>query len=170
MSSPVGFQLTFEMEREHLDATLAELALRLSPPGLATYLATVVDPFLRERIDQRFSGEGDDVTGAWHPLAVATQQIRASYGYPPAHPINVRSDKLRSWLVGTPADIKVSGFDAEANHPPPTTDAVMNTKLTTAQAGKSHPFTPARPVIGMNENDLMFITSSLVAYIAEDFI
>jgi hypothetical protein len=170
MTGPIGFQLTFEVERDHLDVLLTDLALKLSPPGLAGFLDTVVDPFIRSRIEQRFDTEGDDVTGSWHPLTIATQQIRASYGFPPAHPINVRTRDLRDWLVNTPADIKVTGFTAEANHPPPTSNTVLNTKLAAAQSGKTHPATPARPVLGLNENDLMFVTSSLVAYIAKGII
>lgn len=165
-----GFEVTFEVDRQHLDLVLGSLAAKLSPPGLASFLDMIVDPFIRERINQRFAMEGDDVSGAWHPLSAATQHIRASYGFPAAHPINVRTGELRDWLVNTPSDIKVSGFTAEANHPPPTTDSVMNTKLVTAQSGKAHPKTPARPVIGLDENDLLFVTSSLVAYISEGMI
>ncbi len=143
---------------------------RLGAIGLVTFLNTVVDPFIRNRIDQRFQGEGDDVVGTWHPLAVATQQIRAYYGFPPDHPINVRTSKLRSHLVGTQSDVKAFGIGATLQHPPPGTDAIMNKKISTAQSGSSSPSTPARPVIGVNENDLLFITTSLVAWLSQDMI
>lgn len=143
---------------------------RLGAIGLVTFLQTVVDPFIRNRIDQRFKGEGDDVVGVWHPLAVATQQIRASYGFPPDHPINVRTSKLRSHLVGTQSDVKAFGIGATLQHPPPGTDAILNKKIQTAQSGSSSPSTPARPVIGVNENDLLFITTSLVAWLSQDMI
>lgn len=157
-------------DRSSVDQALAYLEARLNPIGLATFLTTVVDPFIRNRIQQRFASEGDDVSGAWHPLAVATQQIRASYGFPSDHPINVRTGKLASYLIGTRGDVKQTGVGAALQHPPPGADAIMAKKIKTAQSGSSSPSTPPRPVIGVNENDLMFVTSSLVAWLSQDMI
>jgi hypothetical protein len=157
-------------DRSSADRAIQYLEARLSPVGLVTFLSTVVDPFIRNRIQQRFAGEGDDVVGAWHPLSVATQQIRASYGFPPSHPINVRTGKLESWLVGAKSDVKQFGIGASLEHPPPGSDAILSKKLSTAQSGSSSPVTPARPVIGVNENDLLFVTSSLVAWLSQDMI
>lgn len=56
-------------------------------------------------------------------------------------------------------------------HPPAgSADPITAKKLKTAQSGSSKPSTPARSVVGVNENDLLFITSSLTAYLVEDFI
>lgn len=162
-----GYYVLIETDTKEVNAVIQQLQDRLSPIGLVTYLNTVVDPFVRERIDQRFGSEGDDVSGAWHPLEQATQQIRAAYGFPPDHPINVRTGKLHSFLVGTPSDVKPDGMGATLEHPPPIADPIIRKKLDTVQAGSASPKTPARPVIGLNQNDLLFITSSLVAYLVE---
>lgn len=157
-------------DRASVDRALQFLEARLSPVGLVAFLNTVVDPFIRNRIQQRFASEGDDVVGTWHPLAAATQQIRAFYGFPPSHPINQRTGRLESWLVGTSSDVKQFGVGASLQHPPPGSDAILNKKLKTAQSGSSYPPTSPRPVIGVNENDLLFVTSSLVAWLSQDMI
>lgn len=165
-----GFYVFIETDKSEFQKVMDHVQDRLSPVGLVTYLDTIVDPFLRNRIEQRFAGEGDEVSGAWHPLAEATQQIRSSYGYPPDHPINVRTGKLRAHLVGTESTVQADGMGATLQHPGPVADGVTRKKLVTAQSGSTSPSTPARPVIGVNENDLMFVTSSLVAYLAEGMI
>lgn len=164
------FLVDIETDAASAVAVLAHLTMKLSPAGLHTFLDTMVDPFIRARVDQRFASEGDDVVGAWHPLTVATQMIRAAKGYPSAHPINQRSHKMHSFLVNTQSDVKPTGIGATLTHPPPTGDGLMNQKIQTAQAGKSRPRTPPRPVIGVNENDMLFITSELALYLSEDFI
>lgn len=160
-----GFQIDFDVDAAHFNALLAELHLKVSPAGLTTFLNTIVDPFIRSRIDERFASEGDDVTGAWSPLTVATAMIRASQGISPDHPINVRTSKMRDYLVNTQSDVKPTGFDAVLSHPPPTGDAKLNEKIKTAQMGSTSPRTPPRPVIGLNQNDLLFVTSELVIYL-----
>lgn len=170
MTSPVGFQVTYDVDAKHFAALLADLTLKVSPPGLATFLNTTVDPFIRARIDARFSGEGDEVVGSWHPLTQATQAIRASQGLPPDHPINVRHGKMKHFLTQSKMDVKPSGFDAVGIHPPPTGDKEMQEKIVTAQMGRNSPRTPPRPVLGVNENDLLFITSELVVYLTAGLI
>lgn len=160
-----GFNILFEADAASTNAMLAELEKRLSSEGLADFLSDRVDGFLRARIAQRFSGEGDDVSGAWHPLTVATSMIRASQGFPPDHPINVRTGDMRSFLVNSASDVKEHSLGATLKHPPPTTNKFINEKIRTAQQGKSRPRTPPRPVIGVNENDLLFVTSELAAYL-----
>lgn len=166
----MSFYVLIETDFAHADAVIDSLLVRASPVGLAAFLNTVVAPWVRNRIEQRFDNEGDDVSGSWDPLAAATQSIRASYGFPPDHPINVRTGSLRSFLVGTNSDVKPNGFGADLQHPPPSSDAIMNKKIKTAQSGDPNPRTPARPVMGLNENDLLFITSSLSAWLTQDMI
>lgn len=166
-----NFSITIETDRSRVDAVVQKLESKIEPAGLAMFLQTVVDPFLRNRIDNRFGGEGDDVSGNWHPLAQSTQMIRASYGFPPSHPINKRTGKLHSQLVNSSSDVKPNGFGATLTHPAPgTLDTITTKKLTTAQMGSSRPPTRPRPVLGVNENDLLFVTSSLAAYLIQGII
>jgi hypothetical protein len=165
-----GFYVQVTADHSTVDKVLKQLEDRTSPQGLQDFLDDKVDDFIRNRISDRFTKEGDDVSGAWHPLEQATQQIRASYGYPADHPINVRTGQLKAFLVNSHSDIKTDATGATLQHPPVTGDAAMNKKIATAQSGSSYPSTPARPVIGVNQNDLLFVTSELVAYLMEGMI
>lgn len=159
-----GFYIDIEVEDSDFQAAMALLNFRTSPAGISAFLATVADPYVRARISQRFASEGDDVSGRWHPLTRATESIRTSKGFPPAHPINVRTGKMESFLVNTPGDIKPNPIGATLEHPRPT-DPLTQQKINVAQRGKSRPQTPSRPVLGYNENDLLFFTSSLAAWL-----
>lgn len=44
-------------------------------------------------------------------------------------------------------------------------DPELRTKVRTAQQGKVDPRTPARPVMGMNEQDLAVVMTDLALYI-----
>lgn len=166
------WELTFEADTEELEAVLQKLTVKLSPPGLMGFLATMVDPWLRMRTDNRFASEGDDVTGNWHPLTLATQMMRIQGGFPPSHPINVRTGKMRDFLTGMASDVKPNGIGATLTYPGPVGDPELNEKIKTAQMGKTarSQKTPARPVVGVNENDMLFITSELVAWLSEDYL
>jgi len=165
-----GYYVQIDADASEVTKVIQHLQDKLSPTGLSVFLNTMVDPYIRNRIDQRFGSEGDDVSGAWHPLEQATQQIRAAYGYPPDHPINVRTGKMRSFLVHTQSDVQPNGMGATLTHPPLTGDPITLKKIKTAQTGSSSPATPARPVIGLNQNDDLFITSELVVYLTEGMI
>lgn len=162
-----GFQITFETDQKGAWEVLAHLRDRLDPGGLADFLEKVIEPYIKLRIENRFLSEGDDVVGKWHPLAVATHLIRASLGFPPDHPINVRTNEMRNFLVTSRSDIKIQGPEVELTHPPPTGNRGLSEKIKTAQQGKSSPRTQPRAVLGLNENDLLFITSELAAYLVE---
>lgn len=164
------WQLTFEADARHFQHVLAMLELKLSPSGLTGFLLATVDPFIRARTASRFGSEGDDVSGAWQPLEKATELIRAGAGFPPAHPINERTGRLRATLVGRPGDAKPNGFGANLTYPGPIGDASFWDKMETAQGGSTNPPTPPRPVIGLNENDMLFVTTELIAWLAKDYI
>lgn len=166
----VGIQITFETDKDGAQAVIDELRDRLENAGLAQFLEKVVEPFIKLRIENRFHSEGDDVTGGWQPLHVATQLIRASYGFPPDHPINVRTSQMKDFLVNSRSDIKNNGADVTLIHPPPTGNKGLDEKIKTAQQGKTKPRTPPRPVLGFNENDLLFVTSELAAYLVEGIV
>lgn len=77
---------------------------------------------------------------------------------------------MKDFLLLSPADIKVQGPEVELTHPGPTGDRSLQEKIQTAQSGSSNPNTRPRPVLGLNENDLLFITSELAAYLTEGMI
>lgn len=164
----MSFVITFELEKQYLDMLVMELGQRLDGVALSAWLSKVVSPYIRARIAVRFAGEGDDVSGSWNPLTVATQQIRMNQGFGPG-PINRRYGQLYEFLMNSPGISVAAGFGAELNHPGPVGDWRTKVKLQTAQSGKANPRTPARPVIGLNNNDYLFISSELTAYLIEGF-
>lgn len=165
-----GFVIQIDVDQASANAVLSHLEMKLSQPGLHQFMRDQVSPYLRRRIADRFINQGDDITGPWHPLTVATQKIRAASGYPPSAPINVRSTQMMDFLVGSPSDITSRGDTAVLIHPPPTGNKLMLKKIATAQMGSAKPKTPPRPVLGMNVDDLDYITSELTEYLVRDLI
>ncbi len=161
----MSFFIYFDVDQAMAGAFVAELNRRMQPQNLAAFVHTTVGPFIRRRIQQRFQSEGDDVTGKWHPLTLATQMIRAQKGYPPDHPINRRSNQMYNHLLSDPGQTRVMGPMIEFTHPTPGGNPLTLQKISTAQGGKRRPFTPPRPVLGVNENDMLFVTSELAAYL-----
>lgn len=149
-------------------AMLERLEHALEPTSIAAFLGTRVDPILKSRAKSRFRGEGDDVTGAWAPLASATQSIRASQGYGPSHPINVRTGEMEAYITGFRPDITIEpGVGARLDFPGGSPNQSITDKIRVAQQGASHPPTPRRPVLGVNERDLELVMVALAFHIAE---
>lgn len=147
-----------------VEAMLMRMDTALQPTAIAGFLGATVDPFLRGRAKDRFNSEGDDVSGNWPALSSSTQDIRASMGYGPAHPINVRTGLLEEYIVTSPHDINIGIGIASLGLPgTPATGALLS-KLKVAQAGTTRG--PARPVLGMNENDLLYVLTALSGFFA----
>ncbi len=146
-------------------------------PGIKEWMHDEAAPWLQERLEHRFGEEGDDASGAWDDLSLTTRRIRHEEGFPAAHPINVRTGSLRRWLVG--AEEKVvprgsSGDGASMTFPgddPP--DTQTKKKLKVAQRGEAHnamfagAYTPARPVLAVNEVDLEVLLLSYADWFYE---
>jgi hypothetical protein len=145
---------------------LNKVSVSLSPIGMAAFMGGSVDAYLHNRARDRFQNEGDDAVGKWLPLAAATQEIRASQGYGPDHPINVRTHELENYIVGSPSEITVTPVGATLTLPGKEPAGRLQKKVRTAQAGTDIPLTPPRPVLGMNETDLIFVMDALSAHIA----
>lgn len=125
--------------------------------------------FLVNRANQRFASEGDDAVGPWAPLKTATETIRASLGYPPAHPINVRTHDLQNFLSGAPGNVVGAGtwqFDWPGDAP----SGELEDKMQTAQLGRVTPNTVPRPVIGLGVTDYNEIMDSLAAFLVDGII
>lgn len=150
-------------------AGLSRLERALTGSGLADFFATTAAPYLAVRAQNRFSQEGDDAVGAWAPLRQFTQNIRASQGYGPAHPINKRTGELENYIVGSPPAI-VSGTDGGVmRFPGPAASGKLAEKVRTAQigfdGGKSRPSTVPRPVLGVSVTDLEALLVGLAKHI-----
>jgi hypothetical protein len=129
-----------------------------------------VETYVKERAQRRFDSEGDDVSGRWAALRQATIDIRTEAGYS-AGPINVRTGALEDYITNSEGAYLVEGGDALMVYPGRAPGSASNetgslaAKLVAAQQGLADPYTPARPVIGMNESDALAITLSLEAFL-----
>ena len=116
---------------------------------------------MRERIAERFQGEGDSTVGAWAPLTEATENIREWLGFGREHPINERTGRLRHFVENS-FEIKPLGQTAELVMPGKFSNEEIENKFRKAQQGKTRSrrkdaiVTVPRPVvaIGQVENDL----------------
>lgn len=152
-----------------LRRALDNLIVLLSPAGAAAFLGSTVGPYLSERAQKRFANEGDDAVGMWAMLKPATVMIREKQGYGGEHPINRRTGELEEWVVNGGWDAYPSGFGASLRYPERAPAGELRSKVETAQRGRSEPATVPRPVLAVNETDLLFVQAALVAGIEEVF-
>ena len=161
-------QWEIEAKIDSVEAMLLRVEAALSPTGMSAFLRAEVGVFLQERAKSRFASEGDPaVGGAWLPLAPATQAIRASgeWNVGPAHPINVRTGELERYITGDEGITIPSGLGATLQYPAaPPTGAVAR-KVETAQRGMGK--TPARPVLGVDATDMLFVLTRLAFFVQE---
>lgn len=143
-----------------VDRSLDNLIMLMSPQGATAFLSTVIGPYLAKRGKARFDSEGDDVTGPWAPLKPATILMRQQSGFG-SGPINRRTGELENWVIGDNGFSYPTGFGASMRFPGKKPSGELKKKVETAQKGRKSPSTVARPVIGVNENDLLFLMASM---------
>lgn len=146
-----GRSFWVEVDAFDVEKMLDIVMARLSGYNLSLYLRERAFPVLRDEVMDRFASEGDSKSGPWDPLTDTTQDIRSALGYPPAHPINVRSSEMMNFLRDS-RQIRFGEDWAEMDYPGDTDDPVLERKLQTAQEGSTdNPLgyrpTPPRPVL-----------------------
>jgi len=161
--------LEFSTDFHDTDLALERLVLLLAPQGMASFLQLEIGPYLRERAKQRFRDEGDDVTGDWAPLQEATINIRESQNIPGEHPINRRHGGLENWVVDGGWNAYPAGFGGALRYPAHEPSGKTREKAITAQSGSVSPASVPRPVLGVNEKDLIFVATALAFSIHEAF-
>jgi hypothetical protein len=162
------FQVIFDVEKAGFPQDLQTMMQRVSDEGLRFFLADEVDPYLQDRIDQRFINEGDDAVGKWLPLSTATEAIRQASGFGGAHPINERYGDMHNFLTGEHGEATAFAGGAELVFPGPGVDPLNATKIETAQIGKAFPPTPPRPVVALSPVDEEDVLNDLTDYILRD--
>lgn len=159
-------QLVTIVKDRSVARSLDNLITLMSPQGASAFLGGVIGPYLAKRGQVRFRQEGDDVTGAWAPLKQATVTIRQSQGFG-AGPINRRTGELENWVVGSGWFAYQAGYGAAMRFPRNEPSGELRKKVETAQRGRQSPNTVARPVLGVNERDLIFLQTSLMFAVEE---
>lgn len=146
-------------------AMLGRIDSAVSGVGIAKFLVSVVEPYLNARARQRFANEGDDVVGKWQPLSPGTVAIREAHGYPGEHPINHRTGQLERFITGGAVGVTTFPGGVLMTYPKTPPSGELAKKIQTAQEGSSRPYTPPRPVLGINETDILFASSALETHI-----
>lgn len=157
--------LTITSDSRDVQAMLDRVSDALDTVGMYTFLNAEVGPWLRERAQNRFANEGDDVVGIWAPLEAYTVSVRDSGGYGGEHPINKRSGELESYIVDGGWDVTASTALSILTFPGTLPNPSQAVKVVTAQTGATYPRTPPRPVLGMNEADLGFVLAALATHV-----
>lgn len=165
MSSVAGVDVYWAVHEDEVERVFTQMETLLGSEGLAMFLGGTVGPYLRERTQNRFANEGDDVTGPWAPLHPATVAIREAsfYNIGGEHPINRRSGELEDWVTQGNYFPYPTGVGASMQYPSKEPSGELRDKLETAQKGRKNPNTVPRPVLGVNEKDLLFVMAALAA-------
>lgn len=143
-----------------VEETLARLATALSPLGMIPFMEMVIAPQLSRRAKGRFAGEGDAaVGGKWAPLRPATVVMRTQQGYGPG-PINRRTGELENWVTNGGQDAFPVGPDTTMQFPGKPISGELERKVQRAQQGDGGRTVP-RPVLAVDESDLVFLQTQL---------
>lgn len=157
---------TVDINTDDTENELHRLLLQIASPGLKIFLDTQAWPWLEQRTQRRFTGEGDDAVGMWVPLAFPTYGYRIAGGFPPVHPINVRTGALKDFALTHEVETQVGGLTLSQ----PKKGGTIETqkKFRHAQRGgvslQGHPF-PARPVAGLGMLDARRIEQRLFQWV-----
>lgn len=141
------------------------MEFRLNDSALAGFLKTTMEPYLRQRAQQRFASEGDEASGKWSPLSPATENIRSSSGFAPAHPINHRTGELERYITGASGNIQSAPGGIELVWPGTAPTGELYDKVSTAQSGRPDPVTVPRPVLAISATDVNQYMTVLAYYI-----
>lgn len=154
--------MIIDIVTEDVEKDLNALIMLMSPAGATAFLGTQVGPYLRRRAGERFEHEGDDVVGKWAPLRPATVVMREASNYPVAgdHPINHLSGELENWVVDGGWNAYPDTFGASMTYPGTRPSGLLAKKVKTAQSGDRASNTVARPVLGVNEADMLWMLTA----------
>lgn len=154
--------IDIEVDASDVFGELDRLESQISPRGLMLFQESEVWPWLRERTAERFAIEG----AGWAQLTKATQTYRRKQGFPPAHPINVRTGALRDFALTHNVDEQVGGVTL--TQPQRGGKRETQTKFKHAQQGgisdRGRAY-PARPVVDLTIGDANVIGGRLMAWV-----
>ena len=138
----------------------------LSSTGMMAFLHLNVGPYIQSRTRDRFMSEGDDATGPWLPLSQSTVERRERMGLGGPGPINVRTGELEQWITQSQFMTSPHALGATLKYPGKDTGRKsLREKMATAQKGRVYPSTPPRPVLVLDERDLMYVVTTLAFFI-----
>jgi hypothetical protein len=165
-----GWQIGAAVNTFEVSMLLKSVMLATSTAGLQGFGQQVAD-YLDDRAVNRFAYEGDEASGSWPALAPTTERIRASMGYGPDGPINIRTSEMFSAVAYSDSVLPLPGGVQVTKPNPSDITGPLEQKLITAQRGRTDnglfpgASTPPRPVVALGERDMVEIMAKLQLYI-----
>lgn len=167
-----GISVETEVDAREVWLLLERANHALSWVNIGQAVRGPVVQYLQERVEDRFAQQGDDASGKWAPLTEATQRIRASKGYTPAGPINIRTGEMYNWLLNANGEL-VGGVVGEGGDlllmwPGDYPSGELGDKLAHAQEGDPDTRTVPRPVVAADGTDMATVLTILGEEIYRD--
>lgn len=138
-----------EVESDDVEDMLDRVTLWMDDSHLSPFVREAFGDIMQESASDRFSTESSGGT-PWAPLKPATLRRRVEAGYPAAHPINVRSGKMRSFLIHSVPQGGSAGSEIEYSWPERATGELYM-KILRAQGWTR---VDTRPVIDVDATDV----------------
>ncbi|ANA85791.1 hypothetical protein PBI_WOES_17 [Gordonia phage Woes] len=132
--------------------------------SLAGFMQGFAAPLLQDRASDRFDQDGDSASGKWKPLQESTIQRREKAGYVPIK-INERTGAMRAWVESAQGRITAVKYAAVLEWPGTPSNRTIGRKLKVAQMGLPEPYTPKRPVVAVEGEDLLTILVAMENWI-----
>ncbi|AMS02313.1 hypothetical protein SEA_GOURDTHYMES_20 [Gordonia phage GourdThymes] len=137
---------------------------RVEGASLAAFMQGFAAPLLQDRAHDRFEGEGDSASGKWKPLQPSTIARREKAGQVPIK-INDRTGTMRAWVENAQGRITAVKYAAVLEWPGTPSNRTVGKKLKVAQMGLPTPYTPPRPVVAIEGEDLLTILVAMENWI-----
>lgn len=156
-----------QVEAGQVELLLGSVERALAPASLEGFLRDEARPYLQERAEHRFDGQGDDVVGKWDPLAEKTIELHGP------HEPNVLTGDLESYITRSPGRTGQQPLGASLELPGPGS-SLNEKKVKVAQRGLNpNPIAsfrpvPPRPVVGLNDRDMNRIVRSFGSYLERE--
>jgi hypothetical protein len=163
---------SIDIDASSVFAVTGAIELAVSPVGLMMYLQNYANPYFADQIADRFGYGGDSASGPWLPLSDATVKIRHGLGFTDDFAINERTQELLTFVLYE-RDFDYIADGASMDVPGRPYDTLLEKKLYTAQRGWTQgpdemipgAFTPARPVLAVDANDMAALLWALELHI-----
>ena len=161
----------FAVDVGDVQAVTAKYEQAFSAPSLMAWLKGDALDYFQDASAKRFANERSE-TRVWAQLRDATNEIRATQGFPREHPINVRTGKLKEHMLET-GDVRAAGNSGAWLTYPSKPKGKTKSKLRVAQEGTDKNPKPGfgrterRPVLHSDPmNEVQLLVRSLGVHVA----
>lgn len=165
-------QFEVTVHEEQVLAIFAAVEHSIQPSQLWEFMEDTAWPFMEKKLVDRFAYEGDSASGTWPSLSPATVNIKEKLDAEMPDAPNVRTGELMEYITTSHLSSPTSD-GAVMVFPDVPSDPIMRRKIEVAQFGDPGPNwlnpamrpTPARPVIAVDESDMVLMLKALSVHI-----